>query len=827
LALRTNLDRVSKSSTRNPIHQDIQVADGSLAPILVVLLSCCCAAAQDAIQFNRHIRPILSDNCFKCHGPDEHQRKAKLRFDTEGGARAELKHGRAIVPGTPEQSLMMSRLTADDAEERMPPPETGKELTPAQIRLIRDWIKQGAKYQEHWAYVPPKPANTTVAKDVRPGLPGIPRLKWASNEIDRLIQARLESEGLKLSPKADRITLIRRLSFDLTGLPPSTKEVDDYFMSDRSTKAYEKFVDRLLQSQHYGERMAIYWLDLVRYADTVGYHGDQDHAISPFRDYVIKAFNDNMPFDQFTREQLAGDLLPNPTINQRVATGYNRLLQTSHEGGVQKKEYLAKYSADRVRNFSGVWLGATMGCAECHDHKYDPFTQKDFYSLAAFFADVDDNRTFRGTNSLPTKREPEMRVLSEKDAASLAQLKARQKQLKKKKLPKPGEQIEEEDLKSREQELKKVEAEIRRLKAKEERTMVTVSIKPRDIRVLKRGDWMDTSGEVVQPAVPKFLKGIQTKGRATRLDLAKWLTSPNNPLTARVFMNRLWYLFFGVGLSKNLDDLGSQGEWPTHPQLLEHLAVQFMASGWNVREMVKMLVMTKTYKQSSLDSPRLRELDPENRLFAKQSRFRLPAEMIRDNVLAVSGLLNRKFGGKPARPYQPAGYYRPLNFPRRTYKPDTNINQYRRGVYIHWQRQFLHPMLRAFDAPSREECTAQRPSSNTPLAALTTLNDPTFVEAARAFAARILEEGGKNVAEKIRWAWREALSRPPSESEQKIAANLYQTNHAVYAKDTAAAEKLLKVGMAPVPSEINRTELAAWTAVSRAVFNLNEIITRN
>ncbi|MDP6114241.1 MAG: PSD1 and planctomycete cytochrome C domain-containing protein [Planctomycetota bacterium] len=777
----------------------------------VFLLSYCCAAAQNTIQFNRHIRPILSDNCFKCHGPDGHQRKAKLRFDTEEGATAELKRGRAIVPGDPSKSLMMSRLTTTDTDKRMPPAETGKELTPAQIKLIRDWIKQGAKYQEHWAYVPPKVADTGAD---------------SLGEIDRLIRARLDSRGLKPSPEADRITLIRRLSFDLTGLPPSAKEVND-FVSDRSANAYEKLVDRLLRSQHYGERMAIYWLDLVRYADTVGYHGDQDHAISPYRDYVIRAFNDNMPFDRFTREQLAGDLLPDPTISQRVATGYNRVLQTSHEGGVQRKEYLAKYSADRVRNFVGVWLGATMGCAECHDHKYDPFTKKDFYSLAAFFADVDDNRTFRGTNSLPTRREPELRILSEDDVATLAKLEARQKQLKKKKLPKPGEEIQEEDLKNRGEVLKNIQAEIRRIKAKEERTMVTVAIKPREIRILKRGDWMDTSGEVVQPAVPHFLKSIETTGRATRLDLANWLTSPDNPLTARVFMNRLWYLFFGIGISKNLDDLGSQGEWPTHPQLIDNLAVRFMKSNWNIRQMVKMLVMTKTYKQSSLESPRLRELDPENRLFARQSRFRLPAEMIRDNVLAVSGLLNRNFGGKPARPYQPAGYYRPLNFPRRTYKSDTNKNQYRRGVYMHWQRQFLHPMLRAFDAPTREECTAQRPSSNTPLAALTTLNDPTFVEAARAFAARILDEGGSNVDDRIQWAWQEALSRPPSDAEEKVAVSLYRSNRAVYAKDAAAAGKLLKIGMAPVPSKIDRRELAAWTAVARAVFNLNESITRN
>jgi hypothetical protein len=526
--------------------------------------------------------------------------------------------------------------------------------------------------------------------------------------------------------------------------------------------------------------MAMYWLDLVRYADTVGYHGDQEHRISPYRDYVIKAFNDNMPFAQFTVEQLAGDLLPGSTINQRIASGYNRVLQTTHEGGAQDREYRAKYAADRIRNLSGVWMGATLGCAECHDHKYDPYTQKNFYSLAAFFADIDELGAYRGPDKSPTLRPPEMEVPSPLDPSR------------------------------------------KRL------TMVTSAVKPRTIRVLKRGDWMDESGEIVEPAVPHFLKPLDVKERrATRLDLARWLTAPDHPQTARVFVNRLWYLFFGSGLCRTLDDTGSQGEWPTHPELLDYLAVEFIESGWDIKHMVRLMVRSTTYRQSSLETVQLRERDPENRWFARQGRFRLPAEMIRDNALALSGLLVHRPGGDSARPYQPDGYYAHLNFPKRTYQADPDANQYRRGVYVHWQRQYLHPMLKAFDAPSREECTAQRPISNTPLAALTLLNDPSFVEAARVFAARIIREGGTTEAERTHWAWREVLSREPSEREVAALLRLYRQNRAQYESDRGAAQQLVAVGLAPPPNGVDVAELAAWTTLARALLNLNETITRN
>ena len=740
-----------------------------LFPALALTIASCVAGAGE-VRFNRDIRPILSDKCFKCHGPDANHRKADLRLDTLEGALADLGDYAAVVPGAPGKSELIARITTGDEDDVMPPPDTGKTLSDDEKKLFRDWIAQGGEYEAHWAYIPPK----------RPPMPTVSARAWPSGAIDRFILARIESANLSPSPQADAATLARRLHFDLTGLPPSPR-LAKRLASDTSPEAYARVVDELLASPRFGERLATYWLDLVRYADTVGYHGDQDHAITPYRDWVIKAFNDNLPFDQFTAEQLAGDLLPNATMNQKIASGYNRLLQTSHEGGVQKKEYLAKYSADRVRNVSNAWLGATMGCSECHDHKYDPFTQKDFYSLAAFFADVNDDKTFSGTNTLPTKREPELQVVSPLDVAQ----------------------------------------------AKLTRTMVTGRIKPRTIRVLPRGNWMDDSGEIVEPAVPHFLPVLKNVNRANRLHLAEWLTSADNPLTARVFVNRLWYLLFGSGLSSTLDDTGSQGEWPTHPGLLDWLAVEFVESGWDVKHIVRLIVTSSAYRQSSLVSPQLREHDPVNRLFMRQGRFRLQAETIRDNALAVGGLLNDQMGGKVAKPYQPAGYYSPMNFPKRKYSADMNANQYRRGVYVHWQRQFLHPMLRAFDAPTREECTAQRPVSNTPLAALTLMNDPTFVEAAKGFALRILNEAGATDQQRLAWAWQTALGREPSGKELNVARAFLGETRKRYQADAKAADKLLAVGMLKLPVGMAKPETAAWTVLGQALLNLSETITRN
>ena len=763
----------------------------------VVALSVSALAAD--IDFNRDIRPLLSQNCFACHGPDAHERKAKLRLDTREGAVADRGDGAAIVPGDAAASAMVARLRSHDPDELMPPPETDKTLDPVQIQLLADWIDAGAEYSAVWTYVPPvdHPVPEVGAAATR-------------NWIDRFVLARLQDEGLAMSPAADPATLVRRLSFDLTGLPPTPEDVEVFAADADTPEAWERLVDRLLASGHYGERMAMYWLDLVRYADTVGYHGDQDQNISPYRDYVIDAFNRNLPYDQFTREQLAGDLLPDATVDQKVASGYNRMLQTSHEGGVQPKEYLAIYAADRVRNVSAVWMGATLGCAQCHDHKYDPYTMKDFYSMASFFADLDEAQHFKvGSNSLPTKRPPEIKVLSRRERERLAELDAA--------------------LAGRDDPALRKERET--LAKRERLTMVSVAIEPRTMRVLPRGNWLDDSGEVVTPAVPAFLGPLEVGGRRpTRLDLAAWLCDPEDGvggLTARVMVNRLWYLCFGSGLSRSLDDFGGQGEPPrVFPELLDKLAVEFVRSGWDVKHMMRLMVTSRAYRQSSLATADSQRRDPGNQLLARQSRHRLPAEMIRDQALAVSGLLVDGIGGPSAKPYQPPGYYRHLNFPTRKYKHDTGPQQWRRGVYVHWQRQFLHPMLKAFDAPSREECTAQRPRSNTPTAAMVLLNDPSFVEAARALAERLVQEDGEDTA-RLRRGFLLLTSRPPDTTEQGLLNELLRDARAAAKADPAAAKALADSGTAPRVEGLDDQEVAAWTTVARALLNLHEAITRN
>lgn len=779
---------------------------------LALFLSITPASMAQPVRFQQDVRPLLSDRCFSCHGPDDEHREAELRLDTRDGALAERHGRRAIVPGSLKDSSVWERITSTDPDLRMPPADSGKELTAAEIALLKRWIEQGADWSEHWAYVPPEKVDPPAVADPQ----------WSVHPVDAFIAARLAEAGRRPSPEADRVTLIRRVTFDLTGLPPTPDEVQA-FVHDSSPQAWERLIDRLLASDACGERMAMYWLDLVRFADTVGYHGDQEHHISPYRDWVIDAFIGNMPFDRFTHEQLAGDLLPEADTDQKIASGYNRLLQTSHEGGVQAKEYLAMYAADRMRNLSGVWMGATLGCAQCHSHKFDPYTLRDFYSMVAFFADVDEAAHLRkGSDATPTVRAPEMVVLTKRERARIAELEARIResadQLQKKDLP--------ADLRAKtEAGQKALQAERDRIEKSARRTMITVSIAPREIRVLPRGNWMDDSGPVVEPAIPAFLGKLDTGDRrATRLDLARWLTDAERGsglLTARVQANRFWYLLFGAGLSRSLEDFGGQGEPPSHPELLDWLAHEFVRSGWDVKHMLKLIALSHTYRQQSVP---LDNVDPENHLFGRQGRFRLPAEMIRDTALSVSGLLVREIGGPSVRPYQPAGYYRHLNFPTRDYKPDTDSRQWRRGLYVHWQRQFLHPMLKAFDAPRREECVAQRTISNTPLASLTLLNDPTFVEAARALAAQLLrsELRDLNDDQRLQKLFQLVVSRDPDESEAGVLKELLYAARADFKARPEAAEQLLATGLAPLPAGKATDELAAWTMVCRAALNTGE-----
>ncbi|MEJ6572844.1 MAG: PSD1 and planctomycete cytochrome C domain-containing protein [Akkermansiaceae bacterium] len=806
------------------------------------------------VDFNRDIRPILSDKCFHCHGPDHETREEDLRLDTFEGATETA----VIKPGKPGESEFMKRILNADPDEVMPPPKSHKKITKKEAELLRQWIAEGAEYKDPWTYLDPVKSPTPTVKNA----------SWPSNWVDHFILARLETKGLSPSPDADPVTLVRRLHFDLVGLPPTPKQVKGFTVAAAKNlqSAVEAEVDSLLASPHYGERLAIYWLDLVRYADTVGYHGDQPHNISPYRDYVINALNSNVAFDQFTREQLAGDLLPNPSQNQIVATGYNRLLQTTHEGGLQEAEYRAIYQADRVRNVSAVWMGATIGCAECHDHKYDPYSAKDNYQLAAFFADIDDESHFKvGTNALPTKRPPEIVVLNDKHAQErLQSLDAQLAVLaggKEKTITDLGEQQrilklqikKEKDVnkkKTLQTRLTTSRAELEKIlpgdsldrwkQITEERkkvassgrlTMITKALAtPRVVRVLPRGNFLDATGEIVNPAVPHFLPQIEKKGRANRKDLANWLTDVEKGtggLTARVMANRFFYLYFGTGISRTLSDFGGQGQPPSNPELLDRLAIEFHQSDWDIKHMVRLLTTSRAYRQSSVTSPKLRDLDPYNQLVAHQSRFRLPAEMIRDNALAVSGLLETAPGGASIMPNQPEGYYRHLNFPMRKYKQHTDERVYRRSLYMHWQRQFLHPMLKAFDAPSREECTAERPRSNTPVAAMTLLNDPNFVEAARVLAERILHEAAKNDRARLDHAYELVLSRSPTDAERKTMGDLFNYASKDFKKRPDAAKKLIGIGQTAADPKHNHIELATWTTISRALLNLSESTTRN
>ncbi len=720
----------------------------------------------------------------------------------------------AIVPGDPDASEVMQRIIETDPDFKMPKPESGKQLDADEIELLRLWIQQGAEWDDHWAYRTPK-------KSVRPSTHDN---QWPISVFDPYVLARLDQESIVPASDADPVTLVRRLHIDLTGLPPEPEVVEDFLRGSQSDR-YERLVDRLLASPHYGERMAMYWLDLVRYADTVGYHGDQDHNISPYRDYVVNCFNENLPLDQFTHEQLAGDLLaqheardPAERLRLKVASGYNRLLQTSHEGGVQKKEYLAIYAADRVRNISSVWMGATMGCCQCHDHKFDPYTMRDFYSMVAFFADIDEDKTFAGSNTVPTKREPEIYVYTPGDRQRIDLIE------------KSLQSLDSEDPQQKET-INSLLAERKYIQSQTRKTMITSAVSPREIRILPRGNWLDDTGEIVPPAVPEFLGAIQTDGRrANRLDLAHWLTDVDHGtglLTARVFVNRIWYLMFGQGIAPQLDDFGGQGIPPSHASLLDALALDFVKNEWDIKRLIKQLVMSHTYRLAS--HPDLgSENQGDGRFFARQSRFRLPAEMIRDAALAISGLLQAQRGGVSVKPYQPEGYYRHLNFPERKYYSDKDARQWQRGLYVHWQRQFLHPMLRAFDAPLREECTAERPQSNTPSAALVLLNDPTFIEAARVFAQKMIDEGGNSDSERIRFAFRRAVSRDPDTTEIDLLMQLLDKNRLTYQRDPEAAKALLQTGLRSGASkETDPVELAAWTSVARGLLNMHETITRN
>jgi hypothetical protein len=816
---------------------------------------------QETLQFNRDIRPILSDYCFACHGPDAGHRQADLRLDEADDALARS----VIVPGDTSASELIARIEATDESVVMPPPSMKKPLSPAQKELLKRWIEQGATYQKHWSYE--QPQKQPVPDDAHP--------------IDYWIDTKLQKLGWSPAPEADRRTLIRRLYADLIGLPPSPDEVDA-FVADESPTAYAMLVERLLSNPHYGERMAAGWLDVVRYADTIGYHSDNPRNVWPYRDWVIDAFNNNKPFDRFTIEQIAGDLLPDANQETRVGSAFNRLLLSTEEGGAQPKDYEARMLADRVRAVGAVWLGQTTGCAQCHDHKFDPFTTRDFYSLGAFFADIQEGLVAPREEGMPVSTEEQRAKLAELDAA-IAHAKQRFETFRDE--VQAAQQLWEESVRSGayafsalEPESKASDAErktarsvqaslqseqasdaqkqeIRRFflqhvnnvhreewfaieqaeKARADyyrqipKCLVSKSSKnPRTVRILPRGNWMDETGEILRPAFPSYLPQPAPKDREwNRLDLAEWLVSREHPLTSRVVTNRMWKHFFGTGLSKVLDDLGAQGEPPTHPELLDYLACEFMDSGWDWKHMVRFIVTSRAYRRSSIPAPEQLALDPYNRELARQSPFRMDAEGIRDHALAISGLLVDTIGGPSVKPYQPDGYWENLNFPPRTYTPDRGASQYRRGLYTWWQRTFLHPSLLAFDAPSREECCAERTRSNIPQQALVLLNDPTYVEAARGFAVRMIREGGDDASSRIAWGFRQSLQRLPRTEEMEPLLELLKRHEDRYASDPTSAQKLLATGNAPVPEDLDPAEVATWTHVARVLLSLHETLTRS
>ncbi len=755
---------------------------GRVSVVLAAL--CASAAAAEPVLFNRDIRPILSDNCYKCHGPGNRQPKGGLHLHVRAKATsARGSRPPAIRPGKSSASVLIARLESADPDDRMPPPSTGRKITAAQIDLLKRWIDSGAIYEKHWAFNSPR----------RPTVPGAAK----GHPIDGFVHKRLKSAGLRPARAADRRTLIRRVSLDLTGLPP---DVDDVraFDDDQSRDAYKKLVDRLLASPHYGERMAQEWMDAARYADTSGFAADAPRTMHHYRDWIIQAFNSNMPFDQFTIEQLAGDMLPHATQSQIIATGFHRNSMQALGNNPPKEEFRVKGIVDRLDTTGRVWLGLTLACAECHDHKFDPVTQREYYQLFAIFTNIPHHGQAFGVHG------PRMSVVSEATKATPETSDAPNTLAVLRKAAPP------------------VAAQLTMGGPSTAQVMVEMAA-PRKTFVHVRGNF-ENRGEQVSPGVPKFLGRLPAGMKADRLSFAKWLVDGNNPLVARVIVNRLWQQFFGTGLVRTVEDFGRQGEWPSHPELLDWLAVEFVESGWDVRHIVKLIVTSQTYQQISKVQPDLLEKDFYNRLLARGPRYRLAAEQVRDNLLTISGLLHPKIGGPSAYPVQPShiGEFRDKTAGR--WNTSRGDDRYRRGLYTFWQRMYPYPSLAIFDAPARERSCVRRSRSNTPLQALVLLNDPVFFEAARAFGGRILLQSKADTdAGRIQYAFEVALSRPPAADELKLFMAFVQKQRRRFAADPEAAKSVVE-GRRAAHGAITAVELATWTLVGSTILSMDETI---
>jgi len=799
---------------------------------VIALLSPLALVAQP-IEFNRDIRPILSDYCYTCHGPAKSTRKADLRLDTKDGAAA------VVTPKKLDESELWHRITATDADKQMPPKKFGRKLSTQQIDLLRRWIEQGAPWQEHWAFIAPK----------RPELPKTKNAKWVRNPIDAFILARLEKEGMQPSPEASRETLIRRVTLDLTGLPPTLKEID-LFVHDNAPNAYEIVVDRLLASPRYGERMVLEWLDAARYSDTNGYQTDGTRAMWPWRDWAIDALNKNMPFDQFTIEQIAGDMLPNATTPQKIATGFHRNHMLNGEGGRIAEESRVDYVVDRVDTTGAVWLGLTVGCGRCHDHKYDPISQKEYYQLYAYFNSIAevggvDRRSGTGAPvlELPTDEQKdkiakiEMTISTKQSAANalektiLDELKKKTDKLPDKKSPDYAKLLATHPQSKDLQKLQSaVDAEKKRLTDAKNGVLITMIMEerkdPRESFVLERGIY-NKYGEKVSPGLPKALPTLPKDVPNNRLGLARWLVSKDNPLMARVTVNRIWQQYFGIGLVKTSEDFGIQGDPPSHPELLDWLASEFSSSqgarAWDLKSLHRLIVTSATYRQSSKVTPATLERDPDNRLLSHSPRLRLSPFQLRDQALALSGLLVDKLGGPPVRPYQPPGLWEDFSFNQIKYTQDKGDKLYRRSLYTFWRRSIGPPNM--FDTSSRQVCTVRQARTNTPLHALILMNDVTFVEAARVWAERLMKTENTPDA-RMAAAFRQATARSPNAVEQKVIFAGYQRVLKQYQGDLAAAEKLVSTGEYARDKSLNVAEHAAMTAMVSMILNLDEAITK-
>jgi len=756
----------------------------------IILLSQACnnkskeGAIPDKISYNFDVRPILSDKCYACHGPDANKRKAELRLDIQDSAYAPLKETKgafALVPGKPEESEVFKRVSSTDPTYQMPIPESHLgALTEYEVGVIKKWIKQGAKYEKHWAFSTP----------VKPALPEVENKKWVKNEIDYFILKKIEEKGLTTNEQADKERLLKRVSEDITGLPPSLQMMDD-FLNDKTDNAYEKVVDRLLQNNAYGEKMAVHWLDIARYADSYGYQDDNIRTQWPWRDWLIHAFNENLSYDKFVTWQLAGDMLPDATKEQILATAFFRNHKYTEEGGVIPEEYRIEYLIDKTKTFGKGILGITIECAQCHDHKYDPFKQKDYYSLLAFFNNTKEVG-YEGDVSVSKPAKNPLLKISDEDRHKL----------------------------------------LNYINYSDKDTLTVSVMGERDTLrktfVLNRGVYDQPTVEVRASAIPAVMKYDTVQYPRNRLGLAAWTVSKQNPLTARVFVNQLWQDLFGRGIVKTSGDFGMQGELPSHPELLDWLAVDFMEHGWDIKRLVKQIVMSSTYRQSAKASDEKIKVDPDNIYLSRGPRFRLPAEFVRDLVLSSSGLLVRTIGGPSVKPYQPKGLWEAATSGRgvlATYKQDHGDSLYRRGMYTFIKLTVPPPSMMMFDGSNRDQCEVKRTKTNTPLQALIMMNDPTVLEASRVLAQKLAAEQS-DATNKISRAFRLIVCRKATDNELKILNDYFNDQLQLFKEKKLDAQTTLKVGEYKTNDKADVNITAALMKTISTIYNLEETITK-